>query len=94
MCYFSEKENGFTDNLPKEALALKLEANAEYEAEHFSNAIDIYNRAISICFHPILLGNRAAAFLKRNWNGDVYSALIDSYNVIEMDPLHIKAHLR
>ena len=32
--------------------------------------------------------------LQRNWNGDVYSALIDSYLVIEMDPMHVKAHLR
>ena len=49
---------------------------------------------LAICLHPILLSNRAAAFIKRNWNGDVYSALLDSYQVIDMDPTHIKSHLR
>ena len=49
---------------------------------------------LAIYLHPILLSNRAAAFIKRNWNGDVYSALLDSYKVIDMDPTHIKSHLR
>ena len=80
--------------LPNQALELKNLGNTEYEAERYSNAIEIYNRALVLCYHPTLLGNRAAAFLKRNWNGDIYSALIDSYHVIEMDSMHVKAHLR
>ena len=75
MFYFvSEKphRNGFhgpkisqtTSQLPIEALDLKNLGNTEYEAERFSNAIEIYNRALVLCYHPILLGNRAAAFLK------------------------------
>ena len=70
------KEND-TIPMPLEALDLKLKANHEYESEKYSNAIDIYNQALSICTHPILLSNRAAALIKRNWNGDVYSALLD-----------------
>ena len=96
------RRNGFhgpdsstaTQQLPNQALELKNLGNTEYEAERYSNAIEIYNRALVICYHPTLLGNRAAAFLKRNWNGDIYSALIDSYHVIEMDSMHVKAHLR
>ena len=96
------RRNGFhgpdsstaTQQLPNQALELKNLGNTEYEAERYSNAIEIYNRALVLCYHPTLLGNRAAAFLKRNWNGDIYSALIDSYHVIEMDSMHVKAHLR
>ena len=80
--------------MSNEALELKQQANAEYEADRYSNAIEIYNRALMFSYHPVLLGNRAQAFLKRNWNGDVYSALIDSYYVILMDSTHVKAHLR
>ena len=83
-----------TAQMTGEILDLKALGNAEYEAQRFSNAIEIYNRALFLCYHPTLLGNRAAAFLKRNWNGDIYSALIDSYHVIEMDSSHIKSHLR
>ena len=73
--------------MPLEALDLKLKANHEYESEKYSNAIDIYNQALSICTHPILLSNRAAALIKRNWNGDVYSALLD--RLVSYAYLHI-----
>ena len=73
----SKENDTYTIPMPLEALDLKLKANHEYESEKYSNAIDIYNQALSICTHPILLSNRAAALIKRNWNGDVYSALLD-----------------
>ena len=73
----SKENDTNTIPMPLEALDLKLKANHEYESEKYSNAIDIYNQALSICTHPILLSNRAAALIKRNWNGDVYSALLD-----------------
>merc|ERR1712018_722681 len=66
----------------------------EYEADRHTNAINLYNQALAIQMHPILLGNRAAAYLKRMWNGDIYSALLDVYHVILLDTNHIKAHLR
>ena len=99
MYYFSDQpKNGFhpksSNNMPADALELKLQANHEYEMEKYSNAIEIYNKALAVCLHPILLSNRAAAYIKRNWNGDIYSALLDSYQVISMDSTHIKAHLR
>ena len=73
----SKENDTNTIPMPLEALDLKLKANHEYESEKYSNAIDIYNQALLICTHPILLSNRAAALIKRNWNGDVYSALLD-----------------
>jgi len=92
-------KNGFhkkskIDDLSPQALQLKMQANQEYEADRYSNAINLYNQALDAQVHPILLGNRAAAFLKRMWNGDIYSALLDVYYVILLDPSHIKAHLR
>lgn len=99
---FSDRpKNGFhavdkqgSSEMPQEALDLKVEGNNQYNAEHYARAVDIYNQALAICNHPILLLNRAAAFIKRNWNGDIYSALLDCYNVIQIDASNIKAHLR
>ena len=92
-------KNGFhkksmTDDLKPGVLQLKMQANQEYEAERYSNAVNLYNQALAAQVHPILLGNRAAAYLKRMWNGDIYSALLDVYHVILLDSNHIKAHLR
>ncbi len=91
-------QNGFhppdQDSLPPNVLELKLRANSEYNAERYTKAIEIYNQAISLSWHPVLLSNRAAALLKRNWNGDVYQALLDSFSVIQLEPAHLKAHLR
>ena len=91
-------KNGFHKDALAEmsprVLQLKMEANQEYEADRYTNAINLYNQALAIQMHPILLGNRAAAYLKRMWNGDIYSALLDVYHVILLDTNHIKAHLR
>jgi len=80
--------------LPPAVEAIKLEANAEFEAEEYTSAIQLYNRAVSLCSHPILYGNRGAALMKRKWDGDVYAALRDCYTALSLDPGHIKAHLR
>lgn len=74
--------------------ALKLQANSEFDQKRFTNAISLYNEALKRNFHPILLGNRAAAFLKRKWDGDIYAALRDCTDALHMDPSHLKAHLR
>lgn len=80
--------------LPTRVEAIKLEANAEFEASQYTAAIQLYNQAIAICRHPILFGNRGAALMKRRWDGDVYAALRDCHTALAMDPGHIKAHLR
>ncbi len=50
-----------------ETTALKERANSEYNAKNFPEAIRFYNLALTRCRHPVLLSNRAAATLKRNW---------------------------
>ncbi len=71
-----------------------FQANKSYEEEDYSNAIRLYNLCLKECRHPILLSNRAASYLKRKWNGDVYAALYDSYEALQLDPTHIKSRLR
>jgi len=96
------KTNGYSNGysaskfkaLPRHVEAIKLEANAEFEAEQYTAAIQLYNQAIAAHSHPILYGNRGAALMKRRWDGDVYAALRDCHTALALDPGHIKAHLR
>jgi hypothetical protein len=51
--------------------------------------------AIQVCADsPILYGNRAAALMKRNWDGDFYAALLDCYRALSLDRMHLKSHFR
>jgi len=53
--------------------AIKLKANAAFEQEKYNQAIKLYNQALSMCAdEPLLYGNRAAAYLKRNWSVVTY----------------------
>jgi len=57
-----------TKSLPSAVEAIKLKANSAFEQEKYNQAIKLYNQALSMCAdQPILYGNRAAAYLKRNW---------------------------
>jgi len=82
--------------LPPNVEAVKFAANAEFEAKDYSKAVSLYNQALSMLKipHPILCGNRAAALMRRKWDGDIYAALRDCLNALSLDPGHIKAHLR
>ena len=77
----SEPTNGVTNHAPPPpalspaAEELKREANAYFESEQYSQAVDLYNLALIKHHHPILLANRAAALMRRAWDGDVYAAL-------------------
>lgn len=75
---------------------IKLSANAQFEAGNYSAAVSLYNQALvqHQSSHPILCGNRAAALMKRSWDGDIYAALRDCLTALGLDPDHIKAHLR
>ncbi|KAI8740901.1 WD and tetratricopeptide repeats protein 1 [Biomphalaria glabrata] len=74
---------------------LKKHANALFEKEEYKQAIDVYNQAIARCnASAVLYGNRAAAYLKRKWDGDLYAALRDCYQALTLDPHHMKAHFR
>ncbi|CAG7831709.1 unnamed protein product [Allacma fusca] len=81
--------------LPPHVEAIKLLANEAFEAKKYSRAIHLYNDALLKCPNsPVLLGNRAAALLKRQWDGDVYSALYDCHTALNLDQGHFKAHIR
>jgi len=75
---------------------IKMSANAEFESQDYNKAVALYNQAIALhkTPHPILCGNRAAALMKRKWDGDTYGALRDCLTALSLDPGHIKAHLR
>lgn len=81
--------------LPKMVESLKKKANAYFEKEQYTKAIILYNQAIARAPHASMLyGNRAAAFMKRKWDGDIYAALRDCHNALRLDLNHLKAHFR
>ncbi|CAH1798641.1 unnamed protein product [Owenia fusiformis] len=81
--------------LPPNVEVIKQQANSVFEHQNYTSAIMLYNRAIAmVSDSAILFGNRAAAYLKRAWDGDVYAALRDCYSAIRLDPTHLKAHFR
>ena len=53
--------------LSSDVMDMKLKANRLYESKLFNQAIELYNSALVRNYHPILLANRAAALMKRNW---------------------------
>jgi len=75
---------------------VKMAANVEFESENYDAAVSLYNRALVLhrAPHPVLCGNRAAALMKRAWDGDIYAAARDCLQALALDPGHVKAHLR
>ncbi|XP_034181101.2 WD and tetratricopeptide repeats 1 [Osmia lignaria lignaria] len=81
--------------LPPHVEELKRQANEGFEQQKYSMAINLYNKAISLCpTAAVLYANRAAAYMKRTWDGDVYAALKDCQTTLLLDPGHVKAHFR
>ncbi|XP_071955811.1 WD and tetratricopeptide repeats protein 1-like [Antedon mediterranea] len=85
-----------TKELPAKAESLKLRANKFYcEKKDYTNAIRLYNEALSIAPNsPILYANRAAAYQRRKWEGDIYGAVRDCHQALSLDPSHRKAQFR
>jgi len=81
-------------SLPVDIEKIKAAANAEFEQEDYTAAICLYNVALCRCQHAVLYGNRAAAFIKRDYCGDMYSALRDCVSALRLQPAHVKALLR
>lgn len=74
---------------------LKQRANKCFEQGNYTDAIRLYSRALLRAPNaPVLYANRAAAYMKRAWDGDVYAALRDCYRTLELDPDHLKALFR
>ncbi|XP_039314625.1 WD and tetratricopeptide repeats protein 1 isoform X3 [Solenopsis invicta] len=81
--------------LPPHIEEIKRLANEGFEEEKYSFAINLYNKAISNCpTAAVLFANRAAAYMKRAWDGDIYAALRDCKTTLLLDPEHVKAHFR
>lgn len=83
------------DKLPDNIELLKQEANCKFQENQYALAISIYNKALLNCPNSaVLYANRAAAFMKRKWDGDIYAALRDCQTTLILDPNHVKAHFR
>ena len=63
----AEKSPCMPKEMSPEVMGMKLKANRMYESKLFNQAIELYNSALVRNYHPILLANRAAALMKRNW---------------------------
>ncbi|XP_032828787.1 WD and tetratricopeptide repeats protein 1 isoform X1 [Petromyzon marinus] len=81
--------------LPPAVEKLKQLANAAFGRQQWPVAVSLYNRAVALCpTNSVLYGNRAAAYMKRKWDGDQYAALRDCRAAVALNPWHLKAHFR
>ena len=95
MSYFFNHVFRKKNKLPTKAEILKQKANSRFEEQNYLEAIEFYNQGILIApDSPILFGNRAAALMKRNWDGDMYMAMLDCYKALSLDCMHLKSHFR
>ncbi|KAK0087173.1 hypothetical protein PV325_001625 [Microctonus aethiopoides] len=84
-----------TKEIPERIEKLKHEADLKFQQQHYTQAINFYNEAINKCPHvAVLYANRAAALMKRRWDGDIYSALRDCQTTLVLNPENVKAHFR
>lgn len=91
----STRSYGFQQPLPSKVELLKAKANESFARQQYTLAINLYNQAIAVHSDAaILYGNRAAALLKRGWDGDIYAALRDCYSAINLDSEYAKAYFR
>ena len=76
---------------------LREKGNQAFSAQHYSNAIALYNEALAVEPASIVYANRAAALMKRGWDGDLYAALRDCHEALKGETLpsvKCKAHFR
>lgn len=88
---------GYTklSKLPQHIDEMKRSGNEFMENEKYLQAINQYSECIKLMpKHPVFYLNRATAYMRRNWFGDVYSALRDCQQALRLDPTYVKAHFR
>ncbi|XP_046977939.1 WD and tetratricopeptide repeats protein 1 [Vanessa cardui] len=81
--------------LPERVRQLKEMANELVNKGSYTNAVELYSRALAEwprC--AVLYSNRAAALMRRAWSGDTYAAIRDCYKAIKLDSNHVKSHFR
>lgn len=81
--------------LPDDVEAIKRTGNDFLENEKYLQAIYQYTMAIErIPNHPVFYLNRATAYMRRSWFGDIYAGLRDCQTALTLDPMYEKAHFR
>lgn len=81
--------------LPAHVEEMKRSGNEFMENEKYLQAINQYSECIKLLpNHPIFYLNRATAYMRRNWFGDMYSGLRDCQHALRLDPTYVKAHFR
>ncbi|XP_073420096.1 WD and tetratricopeptide repeats protein 1 isoform X1 [Dendrobates tinctorius] len=86
---------GSASELPPYLEKVKQKANDAFAQQQWSQAIELYSQAMQGAPRSAMLfGNRAAAYMKRKWDGDHYDALRDCLQALALNPAHLKAHFR
>ncbi|XP_013100604.2 WD and tetratricopeptide repeats protein 1 isoform X1 [Stomoxys calcitrans] len=82
--------------LPEQIEEYKKWGNEFLENEKYYLAIRTYSDAIRLASFgsPVLYLNRATAYMRRQWYGDIYAALRDCHTALRLDPAYVKAHFR
>lgn len=84
-----------SSTLPQHIHELKRSGNEFMENEKYFQAINQYSECIKLIpNHPVCYLNRATAYMRRNWYGDVYAGLRDCQQALRLDPTYVKAHFR
>lgn len=92
---FKSENNANRRKLPGNIDDLKKRGNELLENEQYMRAINAYTQAIALESQwPVLYLNRATAYMRRLWFGDVYAALRDCHKALNLDTAYIKAHFR